>query len=150
MESTRPPAIAGQGAELLVGLRGFKLNPALLTYIVDAPRPGPTRRRSRRRERQISKRLDTETVERLVTEYVGGASSAELGRRYGIAKSSVLRLVRHAGEAVRHPRLSETEMAQLIALYEAGLPQKDIAEHIGRSPSAVWHFLRRLGMVGIN
>ncbi|HEY6686215.1 MAG TPA: helix-turn-helix domain-containing protein [Propionibacteriaceae bacterium] len=81
----------------------------------------------------------------MVAEYVAGTTAAELGRRYGIAKSSVLRLVRQAGERVRHPRLSATDTARLVQLYEAGLPQKDIAQRLGRSPSAVWHCLRRLG-----
>jgi DNA-binding CsgD family transcriptional regulator len=54
-------------------------------------------------------------------------------------------LVRQAGERVRHPRLSATEIARLVQLYEAGLPQKDIAQRLGRSPRAVWHCLRRLG-----
>jgi DNA-directed RNA polymerase specialized sigma24 family protein len=131
----------------MVGLRGFKLNPALLTWVMDAL-PRRPRRRDRRRDRRISKRLDADAIERLVTEYVAGTPSAELGQRYGLAKSSVLRLVRGASERVRHPRLSVTETAQLIALYEAGLPQKDIAERLGRSPSAVWHVLRRHGLIG--
>jgi hypothetical protein len=33
-------------------------------------------------------------------------------------------------------------------MYEDGLPQKDIAQRLGRSPSAVWHLLRRRGLVG--
>ena len=132
----------------MVGLRGFKLNPMLLTYIIEGPRARPRRRTSRRRERQIRKRLKAETIERLVNEYRAGTTSAELGRRYGLAKSSVLRLVREAGERVRHTRLSTIETHQLVALYEAGLSQKDIAERLGRSPSAVWHFLCRQGLVG--
>jgi hypothetical protein len=130
-----------------VGLRGFKLNPALLTYVVDAPPRRPARRRGRRRERRISKRLDPGTIERLVAEYVAGTTSAELGRRYGIAKSGVLRLVRQAGEQVRHPRFSADETAELIRLFKTGLQQKHLAERLGRSPSAVWHCLRRLGLV---
>ncbi len=73
---------------------------------------------------------------------------AELGQRYGLAKSSVLDLVRQAGERVRHPRFSSAETAQLVAPYEAGLSQVDIAERLGRSPSVVWHCFRRLGFVG--
>ncbi|HEY6682701.1 MAG TPA: hypothetical protein VI030_07000, partial [Propionibacteriaceae bacterium] len=61
---------------------------------------------------------------------MAGTTAAELGRRYGIAKSSVLRLVRQAGERVRHPRLSATDTARLVQLYEAGLPQKDIAQRL--------------------
>ena len=60
-------------------------------------------------------------------------------------KSSVLRLVRQAGERVRHPRLSESGTTRLVALREAGLSQKDIAEHLGCSLSAVWHYSPEAG-----
>jgi transposase-like protein len=108
----------------MVGLRGFKLNPALLTYMTTTLPARTARRLRRRRERRIGRRLETKTIDRLVAEYMTGTTSAELGRRYGIAKSSVLRLVRQAGEQVRHPRLSVAETARLVELYEAGLPQR--------------------------
>jgi DNA-binding CsgD family transcriptional regulator len=132
----------------VVGLRGFKLNPSLLAYVTGEPPRRAARRRDRRWERRIEKRLDVETVERLVGEYVSGTTAAEVGRRYGLAKNSVLALVRQAGERVRHPRLSDSEAAQMVELYERGLSQKDIAERLDRSPSAVWHCLRRAGLVG--
>lgn len=132
-----------------VGLRGFRLNPAVLTYVVNVPSIRPARRRGRGRERRIRKRLEPDTIERLVADYVAGATAAELSKRYGLAKSSVLRLVRQAGEPVRYPRLSAIETAKLVALYEAGLPQKDIAERLRRSPGTVWHCLRRVGLVGV-
>jgi DNA-binding transcriptional regulator LsrR (DeoR family) len=94
----------------------------------------------------VSKRLSADAIDLLVAEYVGGTTAAELGRQYGLAKSSVLRLIRDAGERVRHPRFSASETAQLVALYEVGLSQKEIAEQLGRSQSAVWHCLRRLGL----
>jgi hypothetical protein len=104
----------------VVGLRGFKLNPALLTYAIAGPRARPPRRSGRRsREHRISKRLEAETVDRLVAEYVSGSTAAEVGRRYGLAKNSMLDLVRLAGERVRHPRFSSNETAQLVALNEA-------------------------------
>jgi DNA-binding CsgD family transcriptional regulator len=125
------------------------LNPALLVYVTDEP-PRQSRRRGRRPERRISRRLDVDTVERLVAEYAAGTTAAEVGRRYGLARNSVLALVRQAGERVRLPRLSRSETARMVALYTAGLPQKEIAERLGRSPSAVWHCLRRAGLVGLN
>jgi DNA-binding NarL/FixJ family response regulator len=132
----------------MVGLRGFKLNPALLSYVIAGPRARlPLRSGRHRGGRRISKRLEAEAIERLVAEYAGGTTAADLGQRYGLAKSSVLRLVRQAGERVRRPRLSVTEAARVGQLYEAGLRQKDIAERLGRSPSAVWHCLHRLGLV---
>jgi DNA-directed RNA polymerase specialized sigma24 family protein len=115
---------------------------------VDTPRPRPARSRGRRRERRVSKRLDSNAIDRLVAEYVAGTPAAELSRRYGVAKSTVLQLIRQTGERVRHPRFTPRETARLVELYEAGLPQKDIAERLGRSPSAVWHCLRRNGLVG--
>jgi len=39
-------------------------------------------------------------------------------------------------------------MAQLVALSQAGLSQKDIAARLDRSPSAIWHCLRRVDLVG--
>jgi hypothetical protein len=60
-------------------------------------------RRDRRRERRISKRLEPESIDRLVAEYVAGTTAAELGRRYGIAKNSVLQLVRQAAKAFDIP-----------------------------------------------
>jgi hypothetical protein len=74
-----------------VGLRGFKLNPAVLTFVMGTLPARPKRRAHRRRERRVSKRLEAGTIDRLVAEYVAGTTAAELGRRYGLAKSSVLR-----------------------------------------------------------
>lgn len=136
---------SGRSKLSVVGLRGFKLNPTLRAHVANPLPARIARSRGLRRERRVSTRLEAETINRLVAEYVAGTTAAELGRRYGIAKSSVLRLVRQAGERVRHPRLSATDTARLVQLYEAGLPQKDIAQRLGRSPSAVWHCLRRLG-----
>jgi Winged helix-turn-helix DNA-binding len=127
---------------------GFKLNPALLTYVTSVLPARPARRRGPRRERRVSKRLEAETIERIVAEYVAGATAAQLGRQYRIAKSSVLGLVRQSATPVRHRRFSARETGQLVALYEAGLSQKDIAERLGRSSSAVWHCLRQAGLVG--
>jgi hypothetical protein len=117
-------AYSGRSKLGVVGLRGLKLNPALLSYLTSTRPARPARRRGRRRERRVSKRLHVETVDRLVAEYAAGTPAAELGRRYGIAKSSVLGLLRQAGTPVRHPRLSAREEAQLVELYEAGLPPK--------------------------
>ena len=132
----------------MVGLRGFNLNPALLTYLTDGSPTRPARNPGHRREHRVGRRLPAEVIERLVVEYRTGATAAELARCYGLGKSTVLRLIRKAGVQVRHPRLSARETANLVALFEAGLPQKDIAKRLGRSPSAVWHCLHRLGLVG--
>ena len=71
----------------------------------------------------------------MVAEYAG-MTDTEFGQRYSIAKSSALRLLRQAGERVRI-RLSATERYRVVQLSKTGLPQKDIAERLGRSPSSV-------------
>jgi hypothetical protein len=43
-------------------------------------------------------------------------------------------LVRQAGERVRHPRLSDSEAAQLVALYEQGLSQKTLRSSWAEAP----------------
>jgi DNA-directed RNA polymerase specialized sigma24 family protein len=123
------------------------LNPAVLTYVTGTLPAEAAESRESQRERRVGKRLKAEAIEHLVAEYVAGTTAAELGRRHGLAKSSVLRLVRQAGERVRHQRLSQSETARLVELYQAGLSQKDIAERLGKSPSAVWHCLRRAKLV---
>jgi hypothetical protein len=114
------------------GLRGLKLNPALLKYVAGGPPARAARRSGHRRERRVSKRLPAETIERLVAEYAGGATAAELSQRYGLAKNSVIRLVRQAGKQVRHPRLSSSELARLVVLFQAGLTQRETG---ARAPS---------------
>jgi hypothetical protein len=81
----------------VVGVRGFKLNPALMAYVTDEPPRRSARRRGSRRERRVSKRLETETIDRIVAEYVAGATAAEVGRRYSLGRNTVLDLVRQAG-----------------------------------------------------
>jgi DNA-directed RNA polymerase specialized sigma24 family protein len=130
-----------------VGLKGFRLNSALLTFVGEEPPNRTSWRPAARREQRASQRLPAESVDRLVAEYRTGTTAAELGQRYGLAKGTVLRLVRQAGVAVRHPRFSADEAARLVALYEAGLPQTEIAKRLERSPTAVWHRLRRLGLI---
>jgi hypothetical protein len=83
----------------VVGLRGLKSNPARLTYVTTTVPARRAQRRDRRRQRRVSRRLEHETIDRLVAEYVAGATAAELGRRYGIAKSSVLQLGSAAARA---------------------------------------------------
>jgi hypothetical protein len=87
----------------VVGLRGFKLNPALLVYkakdrqlirigTLPAAENVGSPSACRRRLSSVGSRVR------------GRDNAAELGRRYGVAKSSVLRRVRPAGQPVRHLR----------------------------------------------
>jgi len=46
---------------------------------------------------RMSCRYSAAAARALVAEYVDGTTAAEVGRRYGVANSSVLQLVRQAG-----------------------------------------------------
>ena len=78
-------------------------------------------------------------------EYQAGASGQELAERYGVARSAVIQFLRSRGVAVRRPRLTEEELAEIVALYQEGVRQIDIAEQLGRTKGAIWYALRRAG-----
>lgn len=133
----------------MVGLRGYKLNLAVRTYLAaGVPARRACRRSPRHRQHRIATRLPAGTIQQLVAEYAAGTPAAELGRRYGVAKSTVLTLLRVADVSVRYPRLSAADVARVVELYGQGMPQTEIAVQVGRSPGAVWHVLQRAGLVG--
>jgi DNA invertase Pin-like site-specific DNA recombinase len=127
----------------------YRLNPALTKFLV-APRRRPKRHKSpaNRRIHRIPDRLPAGVIDELLVAYQGGASAAELGRRYGIGKATVLRLLHGAAVPVRYPRLSDADITQVVKLYQQGVRQAEIARRVGRSPDAVWHVLNREGLVG--
>ena len=97
------------------------MNPAVKRYLV----AGPSVQRARRsplqhRRHRIANRLPSETIQKLVAAYVAGTPAAEVGLRYGLAKSSVLTLIRMAGVSVRYPRLSAADVARVVELHAEG------------------------------
>lgn len=70
-----------------------------------------------------------------------------MAERFGLARSTVIVLLRERGVAVRHPRVNASDVAQAVEWYEAGVRQIEIAERLGRSKSVVWHLLRRAGVL---
>jgi DNA-binding transcriptional regulator LsrR (DeoR family) len=86
-------------------------------------------------------------IVRLVTDYEAGVSGRQLAERYGLARSTVLALLKERGAQVRYPRFTAADTEQAIRLYKQGVRQIDIARELGRSKSAVWHVLHRAGLV---
>jgi hypothetical protein len=111
----------------VVGLRGYKLDPAVKRYLAAGLAVQEARRKPPHRQHRIAKRWPAGTLQELVAEYVAGTPAAELGRRYGVAKSTVLTVLRVAGVSVRYPRLSAADGARVVELYGQGLPQTEIA-----------------------
>jgi transposase-like protein len=69
----------------------------------------------------MTRRLEAETIDRLVAEYADGTTAAEVGRRYGVANSSVHQLVRQLDNRYDSPGSASVQTAQLIALVLAGV-----------------------------
>jgi hypothetical protein len=63
---------------VVVGLRGLKLDPALLAYVTDGSPAREPRRPGRRQERRVSKRLPAQTIEYLIAEYAAGTTALSL------------------------------------------------------------------------
>ena len=78
--------------EATVGLAQLRLN------AVSQPRRRPDRTLVPQR---VDRRLGPLMIERIMTEYVRGASSTRLATRYGVGKGTLLRLLREHGVVVR-------------------------------------------------
>lgn len=95
--------------------------------------------------RRVTFRLDDELLQQLLTEYQAGCTGRELAERYGLARTTVIGLLREHGVAVRYPRVTPGETAEMVRLYRAGVRQVDIAARFGRDPGNIWHVLKRAG-----
>ena len=96
---------------------------------------------------RIEQRLTDDQISQLVAEYQAGTSSRRLADRYGLARSTVITILKEREIKARYPRFTEAETDRVITLYQQGVRQIDIAHELGRSKSAVWHVLHRAGFV---
>lgn len=99
-------------------------------------------------------RFDIATLESIRADYEGGMRSGAVAAKYGIDKKSVTEIVRRLGGAVRAKTedtgrntnpLSESEVAQIRDMRDAGLSQQAIGAAIGRSQAFIGRALDRLG-----
>lgn len=88
------------------------------------------------------------TDQQIVNMYVGGMDAESVGFKAGCSGSTVLNLVRAAGQTVRpsggrrRSTLSIPE-SEVVRLYLDGQSGPQIAVIAGCTPSAVYHILRR-------
>jgi DNA-directed RNA polymerase specialized sigma24 family protein len=102
------------------------------------------------RPQKLARRLDAETVRAVVEAYEAGSTSRQLAEQFGLARNSVLTLLRKQGVSIRYPRLTAEQCAEIVRLYESGLSQVEIAHRFGCDPGNVWHVLERAGLKGMN
>lgn len=131
----------------MVGLSNFNLKLALARYVREIPGilPHNPRTESGVRVHKLSQRLSPETVTAIIDGYEAGATGSQLALEFGLAKSSVLAVLRGEGVSIRLPRLSAADRLRVVALYRQGIPQVEIARQFGRHKGAIWHLLKRAG-----
>jgi DNA-binding transcriptional regulator LsrR (DeoR family) len=91
----------------------------------------------------LSQRLAEETVAAIVDAYQAGSTTRELGERFGLAHSSVTKLLSRHGVAVRRRSPGPDEVRRAVELYEAGLSTRVIAEYLGLRASTIARTLVR-------
>jgi transposase-like protein len=102
--------------------------------------------RSAHQPSRLSQRLSAETVSEIIAAYQAGATTREVGRRFGLAHSSVNKLLRAHGVSARRRSPSADEMRRAIELYEAGLSTRVIAQHLGCGASTILRALTKAGV----
>jgi DNA-binding transcriptional regulator LsrR (DeoR family) len=85
-------------------------------------------------------------VAAIVAAYQDGATTRELGERFGLAHSSVNKLLKHHGVTARRRSPSPEEVQRAVELYEAGLSTRVIAEHLGFGASTIARALVTAGV----
>jgi len=95
---------------------------------------------------KLDQRLDAETIAQLVADYEAGASSIQLGREYGMSKTSVLRLLHEAGATIRRQGLTPEQIEQAISLYAGGLSLVQVGAELNADRTTIWLALKASGM----
>lgn len=85
----------------------------------------------------VARRLEPDTVARLVQDYESGVESTELTDRYQLGKGTVLRLLRQHGVTIRRQGLSRGEVEEAIQLYAAGWSLARIGGKFGHAPTVI-------------
>jgi DNA-binding transcriptional regulator LsrR (DeoR family) len=62
----------------------------------------------------VNLRLDEQLMQQLLADYQGGRTGRELAERYGLARSTVIGLLRQHGVAVRYPRVTPDEAMEMV------------------------------------
>lgn len=82
----------------------------------DAPEPTTVKRDRPRRARQ----LDSDQVQQLIAGYQSGATVHDLGKRFGIERRTVSRILQRNGVPMRRRGLSPEQVDDAIHLYKLG------------------------------
>lgn len=123
-----------------------RLTRHLQQHAEDPPRVSVPPKPARRRPRTLLQRLSEEVVKEIVAAYHAGATTREVGERFGLAHSSINKLLRQHGIVARRRSPGADEIRQAVELYEAGLSTRVIAGHLGFGASTILRALVEAGV----
>ncbi len=96
---------------------------------------------------KLSQRLAPGVAEELAEAYRVGASTTELGPRFGLSHGSVLRLLAEQGVEMRRQGLSESDARTAARMYQdEGLSLAEIGTQFGVWPGTVRRALLKAGV----
>ncbi|MGH3152944.1 MAG: hypothetical protein ACRDOB_19765 [Streptosporangiaceae bacterium] len=79
--------------------------------------------------RQVQRRLAPAEVEALIAEYEAGARVGELGKVYGLHRTTVARHVARAGKT--RLVMTEAQIDEAVLLYRDGWTLHNVGQHLG-------------------
>ncbi|GAB3275644.1 hypothetical protein GCM10027449_14590 [Sinomonas notoginsengisoli] len=95
-----------------------------------------------RQRYRLADRLGGDTLDKLVARYEAGEPTTALAAEYGIAKSSLLRLLESRGVAMRQQRLTPKQKQRILRLRKQGMAIRIIAAKVGCSYGTAQAFLK--------
>jgi hypothetical protein len=107
------------------------------------PAPPSTARAKPGRARQ----LDTDQVQALIQGYLVGATTYELGARFGIDRRTVSHILHRHGVQMRRRGLSPDQVDDVIRLYNSGWSLVRVGKHLSVDPTTVLTKLREHGIL---
>lgn len=66
----------------------------------------------------------------MVARYSAGETSTALAKEHGVAKSTILGILREANIVVRRQPLTTEQVSEAVKLYDSGLSLSQVADHL--------------------
>jgi DNA-directed RNA polymerase specialized sigma24 family protein len=92
------------------------------------------------------RRLDEEQTQKIIQEYVDGATVYELSRQFGISRQTVSKILHRSGVPIRMTGLSPEQINEGVWLYEAGESLARIGGRLSVDAGTVHDRLRERGV----
>ncbi|GLZ06788.1 helix-turn-helix domain containing protein [Actinomadura sp. NBRC 104412] len=96
--------------------------------------PSPTDPEPERRPRDVrshAKQLKEREAQQVVAAYRAGATVYELGRRFGIHRNTVSKILKRQGVRMRMGGMSPEQIDEAVNLYQEGWSLARIGKHMG-------------------